>query len=44
MAIVDNGAAMLPKALVEMALGRPNILFAAFFAFTEIDEVFRFTV
>ena len=44
MAIVDNGAAMLPKALVEMALGLPNVLFAAFFAFTEIDKVFGFTV
>ena len=31
-AIVENGAAMLPKALVEMALiGLPNVLFAAFF-------------
>ena len=25
-AIVENGAAMLPKALVEMALGLPNVL------------------
>ena len=29
---------MLPKALVEMALGLPNVLFAAFFAFSEIDN------
>ena len=29
-AIVENGAAMLPKALVEMALGLPNVLFASF--------------
>ena len=35
-AIVENGAAMLPKALVEMALGLPNVLFAAFFSFNEI--------
>ena len=44
MAIVENGAAMLPKALVEMALGLPNVLFPAFFTFNEINEVFRFTV
>ena len=25
-AIVENGAAMLPKALVEMALGLPNVV------------------
>ena len=25
-AIVENGAAMLPKALVEMAFGLPNVL------------------
>ena len=32
-AIVENGAAMLPKAsVVEMALGLSNVLFAAFFA------------
>ena len=31
MAIVENGAAMLPKAFVEIALGPPNVLFAAFF-------------
>ena len=35
-AIVENGAATLPKALVEIALGLPNVLFAAFFAFNEI--------
>ena len=44
MTIVDNGAAMLPKALVEMAFGLPNVLFAAFFVFSEIDKVFGFTV
>ena len=43
-AIVENGEAMLPKELVEMALGLPNVLFAAFFAFIEIDKVFGFTV
>ena len=43
-AIVENGETMLPKALVEMALGLPNVLFAAFFAFSEIAKVFRFTV
>ena len=35
-AIVKNGAAMLPKALMEMALGLPNVLFATFFSFNEI--------
>ena len=29
-AIVENGATMLPKALVEMALVLPDVLFAAF--------------
>ena len=29
-AIVENGAATLPKALVEMALVLPDVLFAAF--------------
>ena len=43
-AIVENGAAMLPKALVDKALGLPNVLFAAFFGFNEIDKVFGFTV
>ena len=38
MAIVENGAAILPKALVEMALGLRNVLFAAFFAFNEMDN------
>ena len=38
MAIVENGAAILPKALAEMALGLPNVLFAAFFAFNDIDN------
>ena len=33
MCIIENRAAMLSKALVEMALGLPNVLFAAFFAF-----------
>ena len=37
-AIVENGAAMLPKALMEMALGLPNVLFATFFSFNEIDN------
>ena len=41
---VENGAAMIPKALVEMALGLPNVLFAAIFAFSDIDKVFGFTV
>ena len=35
-AIVENGASMLPKALMEMALGLPNVLFAAFFSFNQI--------
>ena len=43
-AIVENGTAMLPKAFVEMALGLPNVQFAAFFAFNEVDKVFGFTV
>ena len=43
-AIVENGETTLPKALVEMALGLPNVLFAAFFAFSEIAKVFGFTV
>ena len=41
MAIVENGAAMLPKAsVVEMALGLSNVLFAPLFAFNEIDKVY----
>ena len=36
-AIVENGAAILPKALVKMLLGL-NVLFAAVFAFNEIDK------
>ena len=28
--IVENGAAMLSKTFVEMALGLPNVMFAAF--------------
>ena len=40
----QNGASMLPKALVEMALGLPNVLFAAFFTFDEVDEVLGFTI
>ena len=40
-AIVENGAAILPKALVKMLLGL-NVLFAAFFAFNEIDKDFGF--
>ena len=43
-AIVENGAVMLLKALVEMALGLPNLLLAAFFASSKIDKVFGFTV
>ena len=43
-AIVENGAVMLLKALVEMALGPPNLLLAAFFASSKIDKVFGFTV
>ena len=36
-AIVEDGATTLPKALVEMAFGLSNVLFAAFFfAFNEI--------
>lgn len=31
-AIVEDGGAMLPKEFVEMALGLPKVLFAAFFA------------
>ena len=45
MSIVENGAAILPNALVEMALGLPNVLFAAFFASVkEIDKVCGFKV
>ena len=44
MAIVEDGIAMFLKAFVEMALGLPNVLFAAFFAFNEVDKVFGFTV
>ena len=40
-AIVENGAAVLPKALVKILLGL-NVLFAAFFAFNEIDKDFGF--
>ena len=35
---------MLPKELVEMALGLPNVPFAAFLAVIEINKVFGFTV
>ena len=43
--IVENGAAMLPKAsVVEMALVLSNVLFAPLFAFNEIDKVYGFTV
>ena len=41
---IENGAAVLPKALAEMAHGLPNVVFAAFFAFNEADKVFGFTV
>ena len=40
-ALVENRAVMLPKALVKMVLGL-NVLFAAFFAFNEIDKDFGF--
>ena len=40
-AIVENEAAIFPKALVKMVLGL-NVLFAAFFAFNEIDDDFGF--
>ena len=43
-AVVENGAAILPKALVEMVLCLPSVLFPAFFAFNEIGKVFGFTV
>ena len=43
-AIVEDGAAMLPKTFVEMALGFPNVLFAAFFTFNNVSKVFGFTV
>ena len=43
-AIVEKWSGDAPKAFVEMALGLPNILFAAFFAFNEVDKVFGFTV
>ena len=44
-AIVENGAAMLPKAsVVEMALVLSNVLFAPLFAFNEIDKVYGFIV
>ena len=41
-ALVENRAVMLPKALVKMVLGL-NVLFAAFFAFNEIDKDFGFS-
>ena len=43
-AVVENGAAILPKALVEMVFCLPSVLFAAFFAFSEIDKASVFTV
>ena len=43
-AIVEDGAAMLPKTFVEMTLGFPNVLFAAFFTFNKVSKVFGFTV
>ena len=44
MAVVENGAAMLPKALVEMALvlRDPQCTVCRIFAFNEIDTVFGF--
>ena len=43
-AVVENGAAMLPKALVEMALvlRDPQCTVCRIFAFNEIDTVFGF--
>ena len=35
-AIIEDGAAMLPKTFVEMTLGFPNVLFAAFFTFNKV--------
>ena len=43
-AVVENGAAILPNALVEMVLCLPSVLFTAFFALREIDKVSGFTV
>ena len=43
-AVVENGAAILPKALVEMVFCLPSVLFAAFFTFSEIDKASGFTV
>ena len=43
-AIVEDGAAMLPKTFVEMTLSFPNVLFAAFFTFNKVSKVFGFTV
>ena len=36
-ALVKDGAAMLPKAFVKMAIGLPNVLFAEYFTFAEIS-------
>ena len=43
-AIFEDGAAILPKTFVEMALGFPNVLFAAFFTFNKVSKVFGFRV
>ena len=37
MAIVEDGAVIIPKTFVEMALGLPNVLFAAFFTSNEVS-------
>jgi len=43
-AIVKDGAAMLPKTFMEIVLGLPNALFAAFFTFNKVNKIFGFTV
>ena len=35
-ALVKDGAAMLPEASVKMAIGLPNVLFAEYFTFAEL--------
>ena len=36
-AMVEDGAAMIPNTFVEMALGLPTVLFAAFFTSNEVS-------
>ena len=36
-ALVKDGAAMLPEAFVKMAIGLPNVLFAEYFTFAELS-------